>query len=364
MPHVIGGSRRASQDLPGAAPDPAAILELGMGFWASKTLLSAVELGLFTELADGPLDAEALRARLGLHPRGARDFLDALVALGMLRARRATRYAQHAGDRPVPRPRQAPLRRRHARDGQRPPLPVLGLAHRGAAHRPAAERGQGAAGTSSAALYAGPGAAAAVPARHDRPQLGAARRSPRSSPGTSYRDVRRRRQRRGRRAGAGRPARTRTSPAAASTCRAVGPSSRTTSPASASRTGCASTPATSSTTRCPRRTCWSWGTSSTTGTWTRSDAAGQGLRGAARRRGADRLRGHHRRRAADQRLRPADEPEHADRDARRLRLHRRRLPALDARSRLPETRVEHLAGPDSMVVGIKRTWSTGRSPRG
>ena len=60
-------------------------MQLGTAFWASKTLLSAVELGLFTELASsGPLDAEALRERLGLHPRSARDFFDALVALGML----------------------------------------------------------------------------------------------------------------------------------------------------------------------------------------------------------------------------------------------------------------------------------------
>ena len=37
---------------------PEAILQLGLGFWGSKTLLSAVELGLFTELAEsGPLDA-------------------------------------------------------------------------------------------------------------------------------------------------------------------------------------------------------------------------------------------------------------------------------------------------------------------
>jgi hypothetical protein len=81
---------QASHDLPDAAirrdvPDPAPILQLGLGFWASKTLLSAVELGVFTELAHEPLDAETLRARLGLHPRGTLDFLDALVALGMLR---------------------------------------------------------------------------------------------------------------------------------------------------------------------------------------------------------------------------------------------------------------------------------------
>lgn len=72
------------------APD--AILQLGLAFWGSKTLLSAVELGVFTELARRPLTAEALTERLGLHRRAARDFLDALVALGMLQ-RNADVYA-------------------------------------------------------------------------------------------------------------------------------------------------------------------------------------------------------------------------------------------------------------------------------
>jgi hypothetical protein len=61
-----------------------AIMQLGFGYWGSKTLLSAVELGLFTELAQGPLTLDAIRTRLGLHERSARDFLDALIALGML----------------------------------------------------------------------------------------------------------------------------------------------------------------------------------------------------------------------------------------------------------------------------------------
>ena len=65
-------------------PTPNDILELGMGFWGSKTLLSAVEFGLFTELAKAPADVAALSQRLGLHARSARDFLDALVALKML----------------------------------------------------------------------------------------------------------------------------------------------------------------------------------------------------------------------------------------------------------------------------------------
>jgi hypothetical protein len=63
---------------------PDNIMQLGLGFWGSKTLLSAVELGLFTELAKGGMSAEEIRERLGLHPRSARDFLDALVSLRML----------------------------------------------------------------------------------------------------------------------------------------------------------------------------------------------------------------------------------------------------------------------------------------
>lgn len=81
--------------IPDASPTtvtPDAILQLGFAFWGSKTLLSAVELGLFTELARGPLDGETLRQRLGLHERSARDFFDALVALGLLE-RRGSVYA-------------------------------------------------------------------------------------------------------------------------------------------------------------------------------------------------------------------------------------------------------------------------------
>jgi hypothetical protein len=65
-------------------PAPDAILQLGAAFWGSKALLSAAELGLFTTLAQGPLTAETLTAKLGLQPRGTIDWLDALVSLGML----------------------------------------------------------------------------------------------------------------------------------------------------------------------------------------------------------------------------------------------------------------------------------------
>ena len=63
---------------------PDHILQIGMGFWASKTLLSAVELGLFTQLADRPMTGPELEKALELHPRVTYDFLDALVSLGLL----------------------------------------------------------------------------------------------------------------------------------------------------------------------------------------------------------------------------------------------------------------------------------------
>jgi hypothetical protein len=70
---------------------PDHILQVGLGFWASKTLLSAVEMEVFTELAKHSEDFETLQGRLGLHRRSARDFFDALVALKFLE-RRDGRY--------------------------------------------------------------------------------------------------------------------------------------------------------------------------------------------------------------------------------------------------------------------------------
>ncbi len=65
-------------------PLPDRILQVGFSFWACKALLSAIELELFTELARHPLSRTELQGRLGLHPRSARDFFDALVATGFL----------------------------------------------------------------------------------------------------------------------------------------------------------------------------------------------------------------------------------------------------------------------------------------
>jgi hypothetical protein len=64
--------------------DPGHIMQTATAFWASKALLTAVELDLFTKLGDGATTAAELGKAAGLHPRGTYDFFDALVALKFL----------------------------------------------------------------------------------------------------------------------------------------------------------------------------------------------------------------------------------------------------------------------------------------
>ena len=69
----------------GAPPlDPSLIVQVGMGFWTSKALLSAVELGLFTTLGSGALSGQQIADRLQLRSRAVYDFLDGLVAMRLL----------------------------------------------------------------------------------------------------------------------------------------------------------------------------------------------------------------------------------------------------------------------------------------
>jgi SAM-dependent methyltransferase len=79
-----GAPRMTTQSAAYTDPTPDRILQVGLGFWASKALLSAVEMEVFTDLAQRPEDLYTLQSRLGIHPRAAHDFFDALVALGFL----------------------------------------------------------------------------------------------------------------------------------------------------------------------------------------------------------------------------------------------------------------------------------------
>lgn len=67
-----------------ASLDPGPILQTAFSFWTSKVLLTAVQMGLFTTLAERRLTGAELGGELGLHPRGIFDFFDALVAMNML----------------------------------------------------------------------------------------------------------------------------------------------------------------------------------------------------------------------------------------------------------------------------------------
>ena len=67
-------------------PDPSKIMQIGMGFWASKTLLTAVKFKLFTLLSGTSMGGLQLKEKLGLKTtdRHVYDWLDCLVSLGFL----------------------------------------------------------------------------------------------------------------------------------------------------------------------------------------------------------------------------------------------------------------------------------------
>ena len=66
------------------APDLRPLLDLGSAFSASRVLLTAIELDLFTVLSRGPLTASEIATALKLHQRAVPDFPDALLSLNML----------------------------------------------------------------------------------------------------------------------------------------------------------------------------------------------------------------------------------------------------------------------------------------
>lgn len=69
-------------------PSPAAILQMGTAFWASKVLLTAVQFELFTQLAKQPNQtAKDIKSKLDLKctDRNTYDFLDCLSGLGFLK---------------------------------------------------------------------------------------------------------------------------------------------------------------------------------------------------------------------------------------------------------------------------------------
>jgi len=67
-------------------PNPSNIMQIGLGFWASKVLLTAVNAELFTHLVKKPLSLKEIKALFDWNcmDRHASDFLDTLYALKFL----------------------------------------------------------------------------------------------------------------------------------------------------------------------------------------------------------------------------------------------------------------------------------------
>ena len=149
------------------AVTPERILTLGHAYRTCRTLQSAVELGVFTLLAGGPLDRDTLSERAGINARGARDFLDALVSLGLLMRHGDGRYANSADtdlylDRNKPTYVGATFESGITRH-----LRAMGLAYCGFANRQAAKRSKHGDKVRWALCRRGP--ARRLRAHHDRP---------------------------------------------------------------------------------------------------------------------------------------------------------------------------------------------------
>lgn len=81
MEHIANLPNLASQ---AKQPDPTQIMQVGLGFWASKTLLSAIKLNLFSFLGESKRTGKVIGEGLGIHPTHLFDWLDALASMGFL----------------------------------------------------------------------------------------------------------------------------------------------------------------------------------------------------------------------------------------------------------------------------------------
>ena len=74
------------------------IARVAYGFMASKVLFAALHLDVFSRVADGPKDADALARKMGIAPCRLRALLTACVSLGLL-VKDGDRYANAPASR-------------------------------------------------------------------------------------------------------------------------------------------------------------------------------------------------------------------------------------------------------------------------
>ena len=89
---AIDPARRRESGKSSEPLTPLPLMQLISGFWASKTLASAVELDLFTKLSGEGADIQELTQLLGFHPRPAEMLLSGCAALGLLEKRQGRYY--------------------------------------------------------------------------------------------------------------------------------------------------------------------------------------------------------------------------------------------------------------------------------
>ncbi|WP_267242533.1 methyltransferase [Streptomyces sp. PR69] len=75
------------------AVHPGAVLAQAMAFQPARLVLTGIEIGLFSALAEQPDTEAGIRRRLGLHTRGTDHFLAALAELGFLECSASGVYA-------------------------------------------------------------------------------------------------------------------------------------------------------------------------------------------------------------------------------------------------------------------------------
>jgi acetylserotonin O-methyltransferase len=76
-------------------PDPSPVFDLIEGFRASKTLFTALTLGVFDRLHEAPSSADGLARALNTNPGATEQLLDGCASLGLLVKRQGI-YANHA----------------------------------------------------------------------------------------------------------------------------------------------------------------------------------------------------------------------------------------------------------------------------
>ncbi len=78
-------SRKRPQNGADSRPNPKPLMDLSTAYWGSQTLFTAIRLGIFEGLANGPRTSESLARTINTQPHPTQLLLKACVALGLIK---------------------------------------------------------------------------------------------------------------------------------------------------------------------------------------------------------------------------------------------------------------------------------------